>query len=121
MISQFLIALAIATTPVADADTDSTAPKISLEDRSLLRCAAAFALITRAQDAGVEEALKWPQLDEQGREFFVRALAQVMDQTGLDRSGIARITEAEAMEIHQSGNLDKIMPACLVMLQSSGL
>ena len=121
MISQFFLTLAVAATPVSDAPDVSTTPDISLEDRSLLRCAAAFALITRAQETGDEAALKWPQLDQQGQEFFVRALAQVMDQTGMDRTAIARITEAEAKDIHQSGNLDKIMPACLVMLQSSGL
>jgi hypothetical protein len=120
MIALILIAAGIATAPVPGDAAGNEATPISLESRALLRCAAAFALIANDQEGGIENARNWPELGDRGREFFVRALAQVMDQTGFDREGIARAAGAEAEEIRRSGNLDKIMPACLVMLEESG-
>ena len=120
MISHILIAAGIAVAPVPADSAEAEETKLSLENRSLLRCAAAFALVVRAQKDGEESALKWPELGERGREFFVRALAQVMDQTGYDREGLARVTGVEAQQIRDSGELDKMMPACLVMLENSG-
>jgi len=120
MISQILIATSIAVAPVPVDSTETEETKLSLENRSLLRCAAAFALVARAQEDGEESALKWPELGDRGREFFVRAMAQVMDQTGYDREGIARVAGVEAQQIQESGDLDKMMPACLVMLENSG-
>jgi hypothetical protein len=97
------------------------APVLSQESRALLRCSAAFALMSRRQANGDPVALRWPALEARGREFFVRSLAQLMDQTKLDRDGIAWLAGAEAKALQESGETDKLMPACLVMLESSGV
>ncbi|OGS54013.1 MAG: hypothetical protein A3J40_01430 [Erythrobacter sp. RIFCSPHIGHO2_12_FULL_63_10] len=102
--------------PVAAAPAE-----LSLEGRTLLRCSAAFALVAHGQSAGDEKALAWPQLHPRGREFFVRALAQLIDQTGLDREGVAQLARDEVAGLQERGDVDQIMPACLVMLENSGV
>lgn len=100
----------------------SAAPVVLAPDqRALLRCAAAFALVAEGQARGAEDARRWPALAGRGREFFVRALAQVMDQTGLGREAIAAHTRAEARALSEAGEVDRIMPSCLTMLGAAGL
>ena len=86
-----------------------------------MRCSAAFALVSFAQANSDAEARKWPQIDPRGREFFVRALAQVMDSTGLGRDAVAALVESEARALLDRGEVDQVMPACLLMLDASGV
>lgn len=116
-----MIAASIAMSPAPAQAADNGEASLSLENRTLLRCAAAFALLSRAQEAGEEASQKWPELGDRGREFFVRALAQVMDQSAMGREEISQATGDEAQKIQQTGELDKIMPACLLMLENSGV
>lgn len=114
-----LLALQSATT---QAPAPMPAPALSLEQQSGLRCAAAFALVAQAQAAGDAEALTYPALGQRGREFFVRTAAQLIDETGLDRDGVARLLAAEAAQLAQDGDvLDRAMPPCLMLLEASGL
>ncbi|MDZ4139050.1 MAG: hypothetical protein U0975_07330 [Erythrobacter sp.] len=94
---------------------------LSQENRALLRCAAAFAIVANGQAIGDPTAGQWPDLATRGREFFVRAMAQLMDQTGLDREGIAWLAGFEAKALRDSGETDRLMPSCLLMLESSGV
>jgi hypothetical protein len=96
-------------------------PNLSQEDRALLRCSAAFALVAEGQAKGNAAAKKWPPVEVRGREFFVRALARLMDATGLDRGGISQLVGTEAQAIWDNGEVEKVMPACLVMLDASGV
>ncbi|WFL78317.1 hypothetical protein P7228_04430 [Altererythrobacter arenosus] len=114
-IAAAILALAM---PTAAASVETA---LSLEAQAKLRCAAAFALVSHGQDNGNEAAKKWPDVSERGREFFVRALAGLMDETGLDREGIGRLVSAEAQKLWDKDEIDDVMPACLVMLESSGL
>lgn len=91
------------------------------DSRALLRCAAAFALVARGQAEGDAEAKAWPDLAIRGREFFVRALAQLMDETGRDRAAIAALANSEAQALTASGDVSRIMPSCLLMLEATGL
>jgi len=97
------------------------APPLSQDSRALLRCSAAFAMVAQWQAMGDASALRWPALGTRGREFFVRSLAQLMDETGLDRDGIALLAGTEAKALRDSGETYKIMPACLMMLEASGV
>lgn len=118
-----IVTLALATAPIPVA-TEAPAPvavPLSLEDRTLLRCSAAFAIVAHGQSNGDEGALAWPQLGTRAREFFVRALAQLIDRTGLDRDGVAQLAKDEAIGLQERGEVDQVMPACLVMLESSGV
>ena len=107
-------ALLAATAQAAPAD-------LTQEGKALLRCSAAFAMVSHDQSTGNEDALKWPKLDERGKEFFVRSMAQLMDETGLDRAGISRLVSAEAQSMRNTGEVEKVMPSCLVMLNASGV
>ena len=85
-------ALALQTAPAMPA-----APQpLAQEHRALLRCAVAFAMVSGAQANGDAEAMKWPELGTRGREFFVRAMAQLMDAAllqgideGIDAADVA--------------------------------
>lgn len=107
------------------ATVQSPAPDLSQESKALLRCSAAFAMVTHGQSIGDEAALKWPRFDARGREFFVRSLAQMMDETGLNREGIADLVGKEARRLRDAGGyageVGRIMPACLAMLDASGV
>lgn len=120
-----LLALQSAPSPApapAPATAPATAPALSLEQQSGLRCAAAFALVAQAQGARDAEALAYPALGDRGREFFVRTAARLIDETGLDRDGVARLLSAEATRLTQEeGALEQTMPACLLLLDASGL
>ncbi|GMN04132.1 hypothetical protein [Erythrobacter sp. MTPC3] len=107
--------------PAASMHQVQLSPALSQQSKALVRCSAAFALISYGQDIGNEAALKWPVLETRGKEFFVRALAQLMDETGLDREGISALVGAEAQRLTDAGETEKVMPACLIMLDGSGL
>lgn len=111
--------------PVSLASAQAAAPelqapsaKLTAEDRAALRCSAAFAIVT--QRAGADGVVQ-TELRERGREFFVITLASLMDEHKLDRAAIELEVRAEAQKLGQSGEADKIMPACLLMLQAAGL
>jgi len=95
--------------------------RLSQENKAVIRCSAAFALVAARQDNGDEAALQWPRLDQRGREFFVIGLAGIMDQHSLDRTAVTRLVREESVRINEAGDLDEIMPACLLMLNASGL
>ena len=108
---------AIAMAPVvASAQAD-----LSLEQRMGLRCSAAFAIVAHGQSAGNEKTQQYPPLAERGREYFVRVMAQLMDDRGLTREQIAAIVESEAQSLLDNDQIAAIMPSCLATLEASGL
>lgn len=113
--------VALQSAPPAEAQPYSPPPALSAESNAALRCSAAFALISYGQANGNEAARQWPDLDERGREFFVRTMARIMDETGVDRDGVARMAEIKAQQLIDSGEVEQIMPSCLVMLEASGI
>ncbi len=122
----FLAALALAQSPVPEIATTAQFTKasdtsLSSENRAVVRCSAAFALVAHGQANGNEDAKKWPELSERGREFFVRALAGLMDDTGLNRDGVSQLVSIEAQRLWNAGEVNAVMPACLLMLETSGV
>jgi hypothetical protein len=113
--------LAAALALQAPSEAAPAPPPLSQDSRALLRCSAAFAMVAQWQATGDASALRWPALGTRGREFFVRSLAQLMDETGLDRDGIAWLAGVEAKALRDSGETYKIMPSCLLMLEASGV
>ncbi|RGP39695.1 hypothetical protein BPTFM16_02652 [Altererythrobacter insulae] len=87
----------------------------------MLRCSAAFALVSFGQANQNEAAMAWPAIDPRGREFFVRSLAKIMDATGLSRDQVAELTQAEAQRLIDNDTLEDVMPGCLLMLDASGV
>jgi len=110
-----LAALLAAAAPAA-------APALTLEQRTMLRCSAAFALVANRQRAGEPDALAFPDVGERGREYFVRAMASLMDTAGLGREAIAALVAGEAQDLAaDSRTLYRAMPSCLLSLEASGL
>lgn len=87
----------------------------------MLRCSATFALVANRQRAGEPDALAFPDVGQRGREYFVRAMAMLMDSAGLDRDAIAALLAAEAQDMADSRTLYQTMPPCLAALEASGL
>lgn len=109
------LALALVATPTL-ATAQTAAPRLGVEHRMLVRCSAAFALVAYGQENGNADALRYPPMRDSGREFFVRASAQVMDEAQLDRAQIEAALSAEAQDLVDSGTLDQVMPVCLGLL-----
>lgn len=96
-------------------------PALSLEQRMLLRCSAAFALVAHGQAVGDPAALAWPAMGERGREFFVRASARLIDEAGLDRAALTAVMVQEAQGLGDGDALTTAMPPCLSALEAAGL
>jgi len=125
MITYFLSALALIAqqTPPANAPVAPTAsaPVLALEQTAALRCAAAIAVATRLQEAGGSDAQDYPPLGERGREFFVRTIAKLIDDTGLTREQLSTRLAGEAELFRDRDRLSATMPACLLMLDTAGV
>ncbi|MDE1467502.1 hypothetical protein [Aurantiacibacter sp. D1-12] len=94
-------------------------PQLSLEQRMLARCSAAFSLVATGQENGNAAALRYPDVRTSGREFFVRSGARLMDETGMSREQLSATLSAEAQDLWDNDTLDEVMPACLSLLDQS--
>lgn len=111
-----LLATPLAAQDTAPAEAPAATPQLSLEQRMLLRCSAAFALAANRQQAGEAWALAYPPLAERGREFFMVATAQLSDETGVAVPAFEPLLRAEAEGLVAGGELQQIMPVCLTLL-----
>ena len=120
-----LLALALIAAPAAAQD----GPSLSLEQKMLLRCSAAFAIIADEQRRGVQSQLTYPPLGERGKEFAVRTGARLMDELHLSREQYQALFKGE-VEALQEGSIeaddparyvDGVMRPCLSVLDASGL
>lgn len=91
-------------------------PQLSLEQRMMLRCSAAFALTANRQESGEAWALDYPPLAERGRDFFMVATAQLADETGFDVPAFEPLLRAEAEALVAGDLLAQVMPVCLTLL-----
>ncbi|GGD86131.1 hypothetical protein GCM10011515_02200 [Tsuneonella deserti] len=106
--------------PALAQDAPPEPAPLTLQQAGALRCSAAFALGAAAQARG--EATGWPPLASRGREFMVRASAAVMDETGRSRDAVANTITQNARALSDDRTaLAAAMPACLVLLDASGL
>lgn len=110
-----LIPLVFLVAPVA-ATAQEQLPRLSLEQTMLARCSAAFALVAQGQENGNEAALRYPDIAEEGSEFFVQAGARLMDEVGLTREQLTLLFSREAQSLWDDGTIDEVMPACLALL-----
>lgn len=104
-----------------------TDPQLTLDERTLLRCSAVFAIIAYEQGQGVESALAWPPLAERGKEYFVQAGAKLMeahhlsdaDVTALYRAEIKRLQDESGEAADPQALVTAIMQPCLLSLELS--
>ena len=107
---------------LAQAAAAPALPALSLEQASSLRCSVAFALVHKGQRDGDAAMVGYPVMAERGQEFFVRTNARLMDDLGVERDTIMRLVARETGELTATPErLGEVMPACLMMLEASGL
>lgn len=116
-----LIPLCCAALLLPSALAAQSSADLTLEQKTSLRCSAAFAIIADGQARGNAEALQYPALAERGREFFVRSSARLMDDTGMNRTQISALMQVEAQDLWDKGEVEQIMPSCLLLLNASGI
>nr|WP_240048848.1 hypothetical protein [Parerythrobacter lutipelagi] len=117
-----LLAICIPSAPLAASNASAQGGlQLSLEQQTALRCSAAFAIVADGQTRGNAKAARFPPLGQRGREFFVRASARLMDETGMDREAVAALLSMEARKLREDDTLEDAMPACLLLLDASGL
>lgn len=116
--------LAAMAAPAAGQET----PKLTIEQQTLVRCSATFALIAGEQAKGDPAALRYPALGERGREYFVRTAAKLTDDLGVPRETVMGLLSREAGRVqaeraaaNPAEITDRIMRTCLVSLIASGL
>ncbi|MCB5426505.1 hypothetical protein H0274_14675 [Altererythrobacter sp. CC-YST694] len=104
-------------------------PQMNLEQKTLLRCSAAFAITAGEQARGVQSALAFPPLAQRGKEFFVQSSARLMDEMKLSREQVQALYKAEAERLQADGTgagsgqktMAAIMQPCLLLLDASGI
>ena len=94
---------------------------LTLQERTALKCSAAFAMVAHGQDADNAATRAFPPMQIRGREYFVRIAARMMDERGLDRQQVAMLMRAEAQTLVEEESELAIMPGCLALLDRSGL
>lgn len=122
-------ALALQSTPADPAPDAPAAPAtldaLPIEQAGAARCAIAFATVSRWQKAGDARGSGYPDIEAGGgREFFVRVMAKLMDDSGFTRDDIVRLAalgveENEAPE--GAARVKAMMPACELMKSAAGL
>ncbi len=96
--------------------------QLPLAQSTAARCGIAFAAVQQWQAADDPRGASWPDMQAaSAREFFVRAMAQIMDEHALEREDVSRLVQAE-FERHQADKGDAIaamMPGCLLALEAA--
>lgn len=88
-------------------------PALNAMQQGALTCSAAFAVNARTPGGDA-------QRQGREREFFVQALAQIMDETGANREAIVALVGAEAQRLAaQPAQLAQVLPACRSLLDTS--
>jgi hypothetical protein len=129
MMISLLLAATLQSTALA---SEPEAPPVVLEDFAQLpieeatgpRCGVVFAIVEGQQSVGESRATQWPDLAKtNGREFFVRAMAKLMDDRKIGREQVARLVERERATLSQDDfkAAYELMEPCLLMKQSVGL
>ncbi len=125
------LALQAAAMTAPDAAPEAAAPPITSLDQlpiveaATARCGVAFAVVGRWQRDADRRGASYPNMETHGgREFFVRAMATLMEARDLDRDSAARLVVREVSLLDSEEGADQVeamMPACLLMKQSAGL
>lgn len=124
MFGLVLIGAALAAAPLA---ATPVAPALTVDQETALRCSASFAIVAAEQSRGTKWALVFAPLQLRGKEFFVRAAARLMDETGLGRTEVQALVQRQALalrsEMARSSDPGAVfagtMPLCLDLLETT--
>lgn len=115
------LTLAATSATAAPAATPAvTPPLLSPPQAAALRCGVVFARAARMQAERDPAAAGWPVLAVRGREYFVRVLARLVDDTGASRETLAGMAAREAAALTGAA-VQAAMPPCLALLEASGI
>ena len=123
---RFILAAALLASPLS---AQTPAPQLNLEQKTLLRCSAAFAIIAREQSQGVQSALAYPPLAARGKEYFVQAGAALIEAHQLTHEQVEALYKAEIQNLLNESSSAKdpgkfvssLMQPCLLSLDASGI
>ena len=127
MLTPLLAALLVGQAAAVQPETNEivTLDTLPLEHAAAARCAVVFATVSRWQKAGDARGDDYPNIEAAGgREFFVRVMAKVMEDTGLGREDIIVLSTRAADENEGEGGAERVkamMPACNLMKTAAGL
>lgn len=96
-------------------------PQLNLAQQTSLRCSAAFALVQRDRNGGTDKHPDYPEMEERGKEFFIRTGIQLMEETGIGEAQYEELIFAEIDSLSAPQKLAEIMPGCLLLLDASGI
>lgn len=119
-----LVALALAAQNAAPQNAEpaiTNLDQLPIGQATAVRCGVAFAVVEGWQERSDPRGDEWPNIvGGGGREFFVRAAAQLMDERGLDRDAFAALVQTEVLRmLEDEGEPARaIMPACLLLLDT---
>lgn len=103
-------------------DTATARARLDAGQQQLLRCSAAFALLSHLKARGdVTDLPAMPATDDRMREYFVRAGAELMEKAGLNRAELSALVEEDVRALSQQGALHAAMPLCAASLNASAL
>jgi len=122
---RLFLAAALIATPALAADE----PQLDLEQKTMLRCSAVFALIAYDQQRGDKDALAWPPLAERGKEYFVQASHRLIEAHKLTDEQVVALYTAERKRLMNESATSKdpkkfvksVMQPCLLSLDASGI
>lgn len=125
-ISILAAALALQAAPAPDASPVAiTIDTLPIEQAAAARCAIAFATVTRWQKTGDPRGQAYPDAESGGgREFFVQVMAKLMDEAGLTRDDVVKLS-IRGVEDNDNPEgktrIAQMMPACELMKSAAGL
>ena len=94
-------------------------PTLTPPQAAALRCGVVFAIGARMQADRNPGAASWPPLATRGKEYFVRVLAQLIDDTGASRDILATMAAREVPALKDAPAIAAAMPACLALVDAA--
>lgn len=121
--------LQTAASPTADGAANAGAEpaitsleQLPIEQATAPRCGVAFAVVSRWQKSDDPRGNDYFDIEAAGgQEFFVRAMARLMEQRELSREAVMTLVGNEVESLDQADGDDRIaamMPACLMMMNA---
>ncbi len=111
--------------PAPEVPADVTLESLPIDQAAAARCAIAYATVSRWQKMQDARGKGFPDIEAAGgREFFVRVMAKLMEDTGLTRDAIVTLS-ARAVQDNEApdgaARIKAMMPACELMKSAAGL
>lgn len=98
--------------------------QIPVEEAAAPRCGIVFAFVDGAQKVGDPRAKDWPKIEKtNGKEFFVRAMAKLMEDRNLTRDQISVIVSNEINRLAADDFVivNQLKQPCMMMKKAAGL